>query len=92
MAEESVAEQVPRLLAHQAGARGSSSPETLKMTRQSPRLSARSEKSAGSDMKSGSQPPKHKLKTLSFADALIAPTPVRGEEGERTSGGTTATI
>ena len=47
-AEESVAEQVARLLAHQAGARGSSSPETRQKTRQSPRLSARSDKCAGS--------------------------------------------
>ena len=81
--EESVAERVVRHLAHQAGARASSSPETRKMTRQSPRLSARSDKSAGSDMRGGSQPPKHKLKTLSCADALIAPTPEEKKARER---------
>ena len=60
-----------RHLAHQAGARASSSPETRKKTRQSPRLSAKSGQSAGSDnvMRSGSQPHKHKL---TFADALVA--------------------
>ena len=73
-AEESVFEQVVRLITHQAGARGCFSPEIRKI-RQSPRLSAKSDKSAGSDMRSGSNPPKHKLKTLSFDDALPSPTP-----------------
>ena len=59
-AEESVADRVDRLLAHQAEARASSPPENSNMIRQSPRLSVRSDKSAGSDMRSGSQPPKHK--------------------------------
>ena len=49
--EERVAERVAGLLAHQAGAKGSSSPENRNMTRRSPRLSARSGKSAGSDMR-----------------------------------------
>ena len=72
-AEESVAERMARLLTHQAGARASSLPEIRKMTRQSPRLSTKSGQSAGSDMRSGSQPHKHKL---AFADALaVAPTP-----------------
>ena len=73
-ADESVSERVARLITHQAGARGCSSPEIRKI-RQSSRLSAKSDKSAGSDMRSGSNPPKHKLKTLSFADALPSPTP-----------------
>ena len=47
-AEESVAEQVVRHLAHQAGARASPSPENRKMIRQSLRLSVKSDKSAGS--------------------------------------------
>ena len=81
--EESVAERVARLLAHQAGATGNSSPDDRNMTRQSPRPSASSGKSAGSDMMSGSQPPKHKLKSLSFADALIAPTPEEQKARER---------
>ena len=73
-AEESVAEQVARLLAQQAGARASSSLETRKI-RQSPHLSAKTGQSAGSDMRSGSQPHKHKL-TMSFADAIATvPTP-----------------
>ena len=45
------------------------------MTRQSPRLAGKSDTSAGSDMRRVSQSPKHKLKTLSFADALVSPTP-----------------
>ena len=72
-AEESASQRVARLITHQAGARGCSSPEIRKI-RQSPRLSAKSDKSAGSDMRSCSLP-KHKLKTLSFADALPSPTP-----------------
>ena len=72
-AEESVAERVARLLTHQAGAtmscRASSSPENRKMIRQSPRLSAKSHQSAGSDMRSGSLPVKPKL---TFVDAVGA--------------------
>ena len=81
--EESVAERVARLIAHQAGARGSSSPETRHKTRQAPRLSARSDESAGSDLISGSQLQKHKYQSLSFADALIAPTPEEEKPRER---------
>ena len=67
--EESVAERVARLITLQAVARGSSAPEGRKKpVRQSPRLSSKSDKSTGSDMKSGSLS-KHKLKSLSFADA-----------------------
>ena len=73
--EESVCERVARLITHQAGAKGCSSPDSRKkIIRQSPRLSGRSEKSAGSSMRSGSLP-EHKLKTLSFAEALASPTP-----------------
>ena len=73
--EESVSERVARLIALHAGARGSSSPDGRKQpVRQSPRLSAKSDRSTGSDMRSGSLP-KHKLKSLSFADALMSPTP-----------------
>ena len=75
--EESVAEQVARLIAQQAEARGSSgsSPDCQKKpVHQSPCLSAKSDKSTGSDMRSGSLP-KHKLKSLSFAEALMGPTP-----------------
>ena len=64
-----------RLITHQAGARGCSSPDSRReIIRQSPRLSGRSEKSAGSDTRSSGFP-KHKLKTLSFAEALVSPTP-----------------
>ena len=52
-AEETVAERVAKLLALQAGARASSSPDHRKGTRQSPRLSVKSDKSACSDMKRG---------------------------------------
>ena len=72
-AEESVSERVARLITHQAEASGCSSPDSLKV-RKSPRLSAKSDTSAGSEIRSGS-PPKHKLKTLSFDDALVSPTP-----------------
>ena len=34
-------------------------------------------------MRSGSQPPKHKLKTLSFVDALVSPTPEEKKARER---------
>ena len=58
--------------------------ETRKVTRQSPRLSAKSGQSAGSDntaMRSGSQPHKHKLE---FADALVAaPAPEEKKARER---------
>ena len=51
------------------------------MIRQSPRLSAKSDKSAGSDMRSGSQPSKLKL---TFADAIaVAPTPQEKKARER---------
>ena len=75
--EESVAEVVARLLAHHAGAIGQARCLRLaenryrKMIRQSPRLSAKSDKSAGSDMRSGSQPSKLKL---TLADAVVSPT------------------
>ena len=72
-AEESVSERVARLITHQAEARGCSSPDSQNI-RQSPRLSAKSDKSAGSDTVSGSLP-KHNPKTLSFAEALTSPTP-----------------
>ena len=79
--EESVAERVARFHAHQAGARASSSPENPKMIRQSPRLSAKSDMSAGSDMRSGSQPSKLKL---TFADAVVtALTPGEKKARER---------
>ena len=76
--EESVAGRVARLITQQAVARGSSSPDGRKKpVRQSPRLSSKSDKSTGSDMRSGSPPIgyKHKLKSLSFAEALISPAP-----------------
>ena len=60
--EESVSERVARLITHQAGARGCSTPDSRKISCQSPRLSVKSDKSAGSDMRSGSLP-KHKLKS-----------------------------
>ena len=73
--EGSVSERVARLIAQQTVARGSSSPEGRnKPVRQSPRLSAKSDRSRGSDMRSGSLP-KQKLKSLSFAEALMSPTP-----------------
>ena len=73
--EGSVSERVARRITLQAGARGSSLPDgRKKIIRQSPRLSGKSEKSAGSNMRSGSLP-KHKLKTLSFAEALVRPAP-----------------
>ena len=73
--EESVPERVARLITNQVAARGSSSPDSRKKpVRQSPRLSAESDTSAGSNMRSGSLP-KQKLKTLSFTEALMSPTP-----------------
>ena len=73
--EESVAERVAKMIALQPVARGSSSPDGRKQpVRQSPRLSAKSDRSTGSDMRSGNLP-KHKLKSLRFADALMSPTP-----------------
>ena len=71
-AEKSSSGRVARLITHQAGARGCSSPEIRKI-RQSPRLSAKSDKSAGNGTRSGSLP-KHKLKALGFAGALPSPT------------------
>ena len=74
--EESVTERVARLITQHAGARGCSSPDSRNTIRQSPRLSAKSDKSAGSDMRGGGLPnSKTKLKTLSFAEALTSPTP-----------------
>ena len=59
----------------------SSSPENRKMIRQSHRLSAKSDKAACSDMRSGSQPSKLKL---TFADAVVtAPTPEEKKAQER---------
>ena len=60
---------VVRFLTHQAGAKALSSPENRRMIRQSPRLSAEPDKSAGTDMRSGSQPTKLKL---TFAEAVVA--------------------
>ena len=77
-----VSERVARLITHQAGARGCSSPDSRKTIRQSPRLSAKSDKSAGSDMRSGGLP-KNKLKTLSFADTIVSPTPEEQNARER---------
>ena len=61
-----VAERVAKLLVIQAGARASSSPDQHKGIRQSPRLSAKSDKSARSDMPSGSHPPKPAGNRLTF--------------------------
>ena len=73
-----------KLLALQAGARVSSSPDHRKGIRQSPHLSAKSDKSAGSDMKSGSQPPKPTGNRLTFADAVVvAPTPEETKARQR---------
>ena len=57
---ESVFERVARLITHQDGARGRSSPDSWKIIiRQPSRLytSAKSDQSAGSDMRSGSLGP-----------------------------------
>ena len=73
--EESVDERVARLIARHATPRGSSSPECRqKPVRQSPRLSAKPDRSTGSDMRSGSVR-KNKLKSPGFAEALMNPTP-----------------
>ena len=80
--EESVSERVARLITHRAGARGCSSPESRKVILHSHRQSAKSDKSAGSDMRSGSLP-KNKLKTLSFAEALVSPSPEEQKARER---------
>ena len=81
--EESVSERVARLITLQAVTRGSSSPDGRKKTvRQSPRLSAKLDRSTGSDMRSGSLP-KHRLKSLSFADALMSPTPYPTPEEQK---------
>ena len=49
--EESAPKRVARLITRQVVARGSSSPDSRKKPiRQSPRLSSKSDKSAGSDM------------------------------------------
>ena len=81
--EKSVSERVARLIALQVGARGSSSPDGRRPPiRQSPRLSGKSDRSTASDMRSGSLP-KHKLKSLSFAEALMSPTPEEKKARER---------
>ena len=46
-------------------------------------MSAKSDKSAGSDTRGGSNPPEHKLKSLSFADALSSATPEEQTATER---------
>ena len=75
--EESVSERVARLIALPVVAGGSSSPYGRRPPiRQSPRLSGKSDRSTGSDMRSGSMPKsKSNLKSLSFAEALMSPTP-----------------
>ena len=79
-AEEILAERVARLLAQQAGVRASSAPENS-MIRQSPHLSSKSGQSAGSEMRSGSQPHTHKL---TFTDAIAsAATPEEQKEQGR---------
>ena len=80
--KESVTERVARLITQQAGAKGGSSPDSRGENRQPPRLSAKSDKSAGSDMRSGSLP-KTKVKSRSFADALASPTPEEETARER---------
>ena len=86
--EESVSERVARLIALQAGARGSSSPDGRKPPiRQSPRLSGRSDRSTESDMRSVSLP-KSKLKTLSFAGAVKSSTPEEKKARGRVDGKT----
>ena len=67
--EGSAAGREARPLAHQAGARASSSSAALKIIRQSTRISPKPGRSAGSDMKSASQPHEHKP---AFAGALAA--------------------
>ena len=70
-----VSERVARLITQQAVARGSSSPDGWKKpVRQPPCLSAKSDMSTGSGMRSGSLP-KQKPKTLSLVEALMSPTP-----------------
>ena len=85
-AEETVDERVAKLLALQAGARASSSSDHCKGTHQSPHLSAKSDKSACSAMKSGSQPPKptgHKLRVADAVAVHVAPTPEEQKARER---------
>ena len=82
-----MSERVAGLIARQAVARGSSSPDGRKKpVRPSPRLSAKSDKTTGNDMRSGSLPT-HKLKSLSFAEALMSgmmsPTPEEKKARER---------
>ena len=72
-------ERVAKLFALQAGATIKGLDHRLtndrKDTRQSPCLSAKSVKSARSDMRSGRQPPKPTGNKLAFADAaVVAPT------------------
>ena len=83
--DESVSERVARLIALPVMAGGSSSPQGRRPPiRQSPRFSGKSDKSTVSDMRSGSMPKsKSKLKSLSFAEALVAPTPEEQKARER---------
>ena len=69
--EEHVAEGVARLIAQPAAARGSSLPDCRqKPVSQPPRMSAKSDRSTGSDIKRGSLL-KPKLKSPSCAEALM---------------------
>ena len=84
--DESVSERVARLIALPVVAGGSSSPYGRRPPpRQSPRLFGESDRSTGSDMRSGSMPKsgKGKLKSLSFAAALVDPTPEEKKARER---------
>ena len=85
--EETVAENVAKLLTLQAGAKASLSPDHHKCMRQSPRLSAKSDKSADSarsEMKSGSQPLKPTCYKLIVSDAVaVAPSPEEHKARER---------
>ena len=82
-----MAEYVARMIAQQPVGAGSSSPEGRKKpVRQSPRLSSKSDRSEASDMRSGSLPKsksRSKLKGLSFADAVMSPTPEEKKARER---------
>ena len=65
--------RVAKLLAHRAVARASSSPENRNTIRQSPRLSAKPNRSAGSYMRSGCQPSKLKLTVVDAVAAASTP-------------------
>ena len=67
------------------GARASSSPDNRKMIRQSPRVSAKSDRSAGNDIRGGGQASKL---NLTFADAVVAaPAPEEKKVRERVEAG-----